>query len=243
MECGTSKPATPGRVVVIIPTYNERENIVSLIEEILSLPAGINVLVVDDDSPDGTGRLAAEHFKENCAVDVCIRHEQRGRGRAGIFGYRRALGRGFDIIGEMDGDGSHGPRFIPAALAALAKADVAVGSRYLPGGGEQRPGNRRFVTLWARRYLAVMLGIRLTDPTSGFRFFRRGPLAAIVPRLVATDPFIVTEVNYHLCRCGFSVVEIPIFFADRKAGVSKLKFTTLLQYLFRVLFLRIRHDG
>ncbi|HOL67333.1 MAG TPA: glycosyltransferase [bacterium] len=235
-----SKPV----VTVVVPTYNERETIVALIGEILSSWPGINILVVDDASPDETAREVLLAFPDHERVNVLVRKGKRGRGLAGREGFQRALESGSDIVGEMDADFSHHPRFIPSLVAALEDADVAIGSRYLPGGGlAERGWLRTLVTGTARFYLNLWLGLKLTDPTSGFRFFRKEALRPVLPLLEADDPFIVTELLFHLRRSGNRIVEVPIYFYQRRAGKSKLKVTTLCRYLWRVICLRWKWRG
>lgn len=231
-----------GRSVVIIPTYQERENILSLVQDILSLCPETDVMVVDDDSPDGTGSAVSETFRSHPRVTVWIRRGDRGRGSAGIFGFRKAVDAGYSFIGEMDGDHSHRPQDIPRMIARLETADAVIGSRRLPGGGEEvRTLARRVTTLLAGSYLRILLGVRLTDPTSGLRFFRRETLLRILPDLTAKDPFIITEVVFHLRRNRFTVAEVPIFFRNRRHGRSKLRLPTLVKYLFRVILLAGRY--
>lgn len=225
-------------ISVIIPTYNERHNIVPLVNEILSIPLNINVIIVDDNSPDKTGQIAKNHFEGNESVKVFIRKEKRGRGLAGIFGYRKALESGAGIIGEMDGDFSHHPRFIPNMISALENADAVIGSRYLEQGGEERKSEtRKLVTKCAQFYLKLFLRIDLRDPTSGFRFFKRDMLGKIIDLLKAEDPFIVTEVIFRLKQKKAKIVEVPIIFYERRTGESKLKPGTLFKYLFKVAIL------
>lgn len=228
------------KIAVIIPTYNEKDNIIPLVEKILALPLNVNVIIVDDDSPDKTGEIAKKHFSGNHRVDVFVRVEKRGRGYAGRFGYAKAIERKFDIIGEMDGDFSHSPEFIPGLVAILENAEVASGSRFFSGGKSLRRSMvRELITRCARAYLRLVLGIKLTDPTSGFRFFRYRAISEVYPELKSRDAFIVTEVFYHIFRRKFRVKEFPIVFFERKHGKSKLKFSTLVKYLYRVILLRI----
>lgn len=228
------------KISVILPTYNEKENIVPLVREILNLPLDITVIIVDDDSPDFTGYYAQNYFKGNERVKIFIRKEKRGRGYAGRFGYEIALKEQFDIIGEMDADFSHSPTFISGLVNSLEGADVASGSRFLSGSKSLRQNIvRKMITLCARFYVNLLLRINLTDPTSGFRFFNSYVLRSILPELRSTDPFIVTEVFYYVRKKGFSIKEYPIVFYERKHGKSKLKFFTLIKYLYRVLLLRM----
>lgn len=230
-------------ISVIIPTYNEKDNVVPLIREILDLNLPLRILVVDDNSPDKTAEVVKEVFSRQPAVQVYVRSGRRGRGWAGVFGYREALKKDSVIIGEMDADFSHHPKFIPDLIAALRNADVVIGSRYLPNGlEEKRSFIRRMISRFAHFYLYFLLGIRLTDPTSGFRFFRREALKSIVDKLKAKDPFIITEVVYHLQKQGFRIAEVPIVFYPRRAGKSKLRVSTLIKYLFKVCQLRLESN-
>lgn len=226
-------------VVAMIPTYNESGNIAQLIRELLALPLDMKVLVVDDLSPDGTYAIVQDIMKAEPRVQLLLRRENRGRGWAGIDGFKQALAMGAKYIVEMDADFSHPPRFIPAMLERAQSADIVIGSRYVAGGrDEHRSALRRIISALARRYLSLMLGVSLADPTSGFRLFRRAALEQIVPFLSARDPFIVTEVIYHARTQHLSLAEVPIEFMERRAGTSKLDSSVLFKYLFRVIKLR-----
>jgi dolichol-phosphate mannosyltransferase len=231
------------RTIVVIPTYDEAENILPLMREVAQQGEGIEVLVVDDHSPDGTWTIVEEESKKNPRVHLLLRTENRGRGLAGIDGFRRALALGADRVMEMDADFSHDPRDIPALLKASESADVVVGSRFAAGGVDaERGALRKAVTFLGRRYLRLVLGLAVQDPTSGYRCFRREALAAVMAEpLRARDPFIVTELLYRCCRRGFRIVEVPIVFHERRAGRSKLGPGTLVRYFFKALGLRFRY--
>lgn len=230
------------KTIAVIPTYNEAGNIELMIEAILALPLDISVLVVDDFSPDGTYELVEQLAKKNKKVNLLVRKENRGRGWAGIDGFKLALEMGADYIVEMDGDLSHAPKFIPEFVKAAADADIVIGSRYIAGGmDEQRTLIRTIVSGFARKYLSTVLGIKVQDPTSGFRLFRRPALEKIVPHLKARDPFIVTEVLYYAKKFALKIKESPIEFMARGAGESKLKPATLIKYLFRVWNLKLKN--
>ncbi|OGS18450.1 MAG: hypothetical protein A2219_08765 [Elusimicrobia bacterium RIFOXYA2_FULL_50_26] len=228
-------------IMAMVPTYNEAGNIRQLITAILALPLDAGVLVVDDNSPDGTARIVSELAEsEPNRVALLLRTENRGRGRAGIEGFKKALAMGAQFVVEMDGDMSHAPRFITEFRRAIENADVVIGSRYVDGGkDESRTFMRRAVSSFARKYLAFVLGVNVQDPTSGFRMFRREALEKILPCLTARDPFIVTEVLFHLKKNGFKIAECPIEFMPRGAGASKLKPSTLFKYLLRVWKLKL----
>jgi dolichol-phosphate mannosyltransferase len=226
--------------LAVIPTYNEAANIKQVIDEVLNCGlADIEVLVVDDTSPDGTYKTVEDIARSNPKVHLLKRATRRGRGYAGIDGFKKALDMGAENIVEMDGDGSHSPKYIPALRKALETADVAVGSRYVSGGtDEQRDFVRRAISFFARHYLMFVIGIKVLDPTSGFRIFKRNVISKITPHLKASDPFIVTEVLYYLKKYSFKITEVPIDFLPRISGKSKLAPFTLVKYLFKVLVLK-----
>ena len=227
--------ASRKKVVVMIPTYNERDNIQGLIQEILRLPveADISVLVVDDDSPDGTTELVFGMAEKDSRVHILVRTEKRGRGAAGIAGFKKALDFHPDLVLEMDGDFSHQPRFIPALLSACQTHDVAIGSRFIKGGKDvDRHILRRLITLLVRIYIRRQFRLNVRDVSSGFRCFRREVLERInLDDLVSIGPSIVLEVLYKTQLLGFSTAEVPIVFIDRKKGETKLTFPTLLETL------------
>lgn len=227
-------------IIAMIPTYNEAGNIEALIRELRALPLQLEVLVVDDNSPDGTAGIVEKMAAADAKVHLLLRTERRGRGWAGIDGFKKALEMGADAVVEMDGDHSHSPRFLPAFAAKLAAADIVIGSRYIEGGAdEERSFLRQFISNCARRYLALVLGVKVQDPTSGFRMFSRAAVEKLLPHLTARDPFIVTEILYRSKVSGLTVVEVPIEFMSRGAGESKLKPATLIKYLIRVWKLKL----
>lgn len=224
----------------MIPTFNEAENIQSLIGEILSVDNEIEVLVVDDDSPDGTAALVENISKRNPRVHLMLRKEERGRGKAGIAGFLKALELGADCVIEMDGDFSHHPRYIPDFLKEIQDYDVIIGSRMVQG-GEERERNvfRRFITKFANLSIRWIYQIKIRDCTSGFRCFRRAVLDALpLKKMISRGPSIVEEVLY-ACHCqGFSFKETPIIFEDRKRGKSSLTLSKLCNTFFMVLRFR-----
>lgn len=229
------------RTMALIPTYNEASAIIPLVREVLEQARDIEVLVVDDDSPDGTAARVEEESRAMPRVHLLLRRKDRGRGRAGAEGFRRALEMGAERIIEMDGDGSHDPAFIPALLRASGSAGLVIGSRYIPGSrDEDRGPARRVVSACACRYLRIVLGVRVKDPTSGFRCYTRDALRAITDEpLRARDPFILAETLYRCSRGGIRIAEVPIVFRDRTSGRSKLGMGTLAKYLFSALRLRV----
>lgn len=231
--------------VVVIPTYNERENIGPLIEEILTLSLPLVILVVDDDSPDGTAAVVQELSRRHPEVHLLLRIGERGRGSAGIAGFKKALEMGAEVVVEMDADFSHHPRHLPAMLGRIRECDVALGSRFVPGGADlDRGWLRRLITRMAGIYVRAVLGISLRDVSSGFRCFRRRVLEVIdLDRVLSSGPSVVLEVLYKVVLAGFRVCEVPIVFSDRRQGASKLDGKILLATLLMVVRLRVEHLG
>lgn len=232
------------KTVIMVPTYNERGNIRDLVTLLHRHVPRATVLVVDDSSPDGTFEEVRKMMKKDKKLRLLLRERAvKGRGWAGRDGFVEALSLKAEAVVEMDADLSHQPKYIPALLAPLEKgqADVVVGSRYMPGGKDlDRPLHRQLVSGFARHYLKTVLGLRLKDPTSGFRAFSRKALGDIrVETLRARDPFTVSEILFRCFRAGLRVTEVPIEFVDRTKGESKLGLSTLLKYLARALVLRL----
>jgi len=232
------------KLIVMIPTYNEADNIVPLLENILVQPFDLEVVVVDDDSRDGTAAAVRSVAARDGRVHLLLRPGPRGRGLAGREGFVWALRNGADYVVEMDGDGSHDPAELGRFLEAVRSADLVVGSRFVPGGkAEGRGWFRNTVSNLARTYLRLVIGVPVADPTSGYRLFRREALRKIRPEtLTAPDPFIVAEVLYRGHKAGLRIKEIPIIFKDRRLGESKLSLTILFTYLLRALKLRFRGE-
>lgn len=235
------------KTYVMIPTYNERENIENLIQEILNLNIqDLHIVVVDDNSPDGTSEVVKNLTKEHPEVEMLFRTEERGRGSAGIAGFKYALDHGADSVIEMDADFSHHPKYIPCLLEALHDADIVIGSRFVGGGKDVNRGIvRRIITLLAGIYVRVLLGLKIKDVSSGYRCFKRRVLEAIgLDSMISTGPSIVSEVFYRAHLKGFSVREIPVEFEDRLRGQTKLNYKILIKTLFMVLkFKRLNKKG
>lgn len=228
-------------ILVMIPTYNESENIAALIERLLRLPLkGLEVLVVDDRSPDGTGKIAAELERQDARVHVLERVGPAGRGFAGREGYLYGLNSGAAVLVEMDADFSHDPRFVPDLVAALSRGDMVIGSRFASGGSDlDRPLFRRWLTVAANLYARLILGLPVADTNSGFRCLSRRALEAVDPStLHSRGPSIVHEVLYRAARAGLRVVEVPIEFVDRKKGTSKLTLARLASGYFWIMRMR-----
>lgn len=230
------------KIIATLPTYNEAENILPLIETLLRVSRSLEVLVIDDNSPDGTWRLVAQVAEQNPRVHLLHRTKERGRGTAGIAGFRKALELGADLVVEMDADWSHHPRFLRRMLRATRKADVVIGSRLVAGGGETgRSPLRTLITHLANLYIRLVLGLPVNDCTSGYRVFRRWVLEKTDWNAVkATGPAIVQEVLYASRALGARIVEVPILFEERRAGVSTFNSKIMAAGLLAQLRLRLR---
>jgi dolichol-phosphate mannosyltransferase len=229
--------------VVVIPTYCERENIGPLIQEVIGLGLDLDVLVVDDSSPDGTGEIVSALAGENPRVRLLTRTKRKGRGSAGVAGFKTALQMGASWVIEMDGDFSHHPRYIPELLARSRDYDLVLGSRFVPGGADWDRGLvRQLLTRLAGAYVRLLLGIKIRDVSSGFRCFRREVFDRVdLDDMISAGPSIVLEILYKVCLKGFSAKEVPIVFRDRRQGQTKLDAITLLETLVMVLRLRKLH--
>ena len=232
------------RIIAMLPTYNEAENIGPLIDAILAQGPELEALVVDDDSPDGTWRLVAEREKTDPRVHLLHRTTRRGRGLAGIAGFCEALRLGADAVIEMDADWSHDPRWIPSLIARSRHADVVIGSRLVPGGSEEgRPFVRRLITRAANAYIRFMLRLPVRDATSGYRLFSRRCLEAIPwDAMRATGPEVVQEVLLAAHARGFTMAETPIIFVERRHGQSTFNRRIMIRSLKEMVRLR-RHPG
>lgn len=235
-------PRVP-RVVCTLPTYNEAANVLSLSRELLALGENYRVLVVDDDSPDGTWRLVRDAGQDEPRLLLLHRTTDRGRGRAGRAGFVRALELGADVVIEMDADHSHQPRFVPGMVAELGRSPevgLVLGSRGVAGGHDaERSAFRRLLTVAANAYIRLVLGISVRDCNSGFRCWRRSTLERIrVEEAFSPGPAIVQELLFKTARAGIGIRELPIDFKDRAEGESTLTFGKLLAGYLVVLKLR-----
>jgi glycosyltransferase involved in cell wall biosynthesis len=225
------------RSVVIVPTYNEHDNIDALIADVLALPVDLGVIVVDDNSPDGTGRLADAWAARDGRVRAIHRPGKQGLGTAYIAGFRRALADGFDRVMTMDADFSHHPRHIPAMIDLSRARDLVIGSRYVAGGGTLNCTlKRRALSRGANTFARLMLGLRASDCTAGFRCYRRDVLAAIDLDTIFSNGYsFLIEVLYRAQRAGWSVGEVPIVFEDRRFGASKISRQEIYRAMYTVL--------
>lgn len=230
------------KTVVVIPTYNEKENIRNLLTELHKVNPELYLMVVDDQSPDGTWKIVEDMSIENPRIILFLRTEKRGRGLAGIAGFKRALSEGADYIIEMDADFSHHPKYIPALLVALEQYDFVLGSRYVTGGQDVERGKVRYmISKMANAYTRIMLGMPVRDCTSGFRAYRREVLEGInLDKINTWGPAVLSDILYRVKLKGFSMGEIPIYFYEREAGSSTLTTQILIEGLRNVARLRLQ---
>ncbi|MCP2257520.1 dolichol-phosphate mannosyltransferase [Streptoalloteichus tenebrarius] len=238
-----------GPVLVVIPTYNERENIGPIVERLHAAVPAAHVLVVDDGSPDGTGELADEMAEADERVHVMHRTSKEGLGAAYIAGFRWALERDYGVIVEMDADGSHAPEELPRLLDALGRdgggADVVLGSRYVPGGRVVNwPKHREWLSRGGNIYSRLALGARVSDITGGYRAYRRAVLEKIKLHNVASQGYCFQiDLGWRAIEAGFEVVEVPITFTERERGESKMSGNIVREALLRVTKWGLRRRG
>jgi dolichol-phosphate mannosyltransferase len=231
----------PDRVLVIVPTYNERFNIARLIPSILAQDASLEILVVDDGSPDGTGAIVDAIAANNPRVNIIHRDSKLGLGTAYIAGFRWALERKYDLIFEMDADFSHDPERLPEFLEAIKESDLVLGSRYQGGRVNvvNWPMSRLFLSYAANIYARGVTGLPISDTTGGFKCFRRNVLESIDLSSVKSNGYAFQiEMSYRVWKRGFRLVEIPIIFVDRTEGVSKMSKRIVREAVWMVWRLR-----
>ncbi len=225
-----------GRVAVIVPTYNERENLEPIVARIRSSVDDADILIVDDNSPDGTGEVADKLAASDSHVHAMHRQRKSGLGSAYLAGFGWALGRGYGVLVEMDADGSHDPAELPGLLAALAHADLVIGSRWVPGGTVRNwPKSREFLSRGANTYARVMLGISIRDATAGYRAYRAGTLrAARLEEVISRGYCFQIDLVLRALRGGLTVTEVPITFTERTRGASKMSKSVVAEAFWRV---------
>jgi dolichol-phosphate mannosyltransferase len=229
-----------GEALVCLPTYDEKDNVEPITRAILAASPAFEVLVIDDNSPDGTGRIADRLAAEEPRIHVLHRAGKEGLGKAYLAGFAWALERGYRLVLEMDADFSHDPKHLPAMLAAAAEADLVLGSRYVPGGGTVNWGlGRKLLSRGGSLYARTILGLSVRDLTGGFKCFRREVLEAIdLGSVACTGYAFQIELTYRAVRRGFRVAEVPIVFADRRVGQSKMSKRIVLEALRKVWSIR-----
>ena len=232
------RDAAEGRVVVVMPTYNERQNLEIIVGRLREAVPGADLLVVDDNSPDGTGDLADKLAEKDPQVQVMHRTEKAGLGKAYIAGFAWALERGYDVIVEMDADGSHQPEHLPSLVGALdgQQADLSIGSRWVPGGRVVNwPKSREALSRAANVYTRLMLGLGVRDATAGFRAYRAGTLRTIsLSQVESTGYCFQIDLTIRVAQAGLRIVEVPITFVEREHGASKMSNSIILEAFWRV---------
>ena len=231
-----AESAAAGRVIIVMPTYNERQNLEIMAGRIRESVPDADVLVVDDNSPDGTGDLADKLSEADTHVQVMHRSEKAGLGRAYVAGFSWALERGYDAIVEMDADGSHRPEDLPKLLAALDGADAVIGSRYVPGGTVVNwPRSREILSRGANIYNRVMLGINIKDATGGYRVYRASTLRKInLDDIESAGYCFQIDMTLRVLQAGLTLIEVPITFVERERGTSKMSNAVIREAFFRV---------
>lgn len=239
---------TAPKLMVVTPTYNERENLPAFVEALfaLGLPA-LEVLVVDDNSPDGTGQLAeAMRSEYQGRVHVLHRQKKEGLGPAYLAGFKQAIALGADLIAQMDADGSHQPHYLQDMLARIADKDLVLGSRFIKGGGVDKTWSayRKFLSLWANRiYTPAILGMPIYDATGGFKLWRRETLQGLGLERIRSNGYVFqVEMTYVAYRLGYRIAEFPIYFPDRTLGTSKMSSKVAVEAAMRVWQIRFRHQ-
>ncbi|MGA8890428.1 MAG: polyprenol monophosphomannose synthase [Anaeromyxobacteraceae bacterium] len=235
------RPPSPRRdALVCLPTYDEKDNVGPIVDAILAATPEVDVLVIDDNSPDGTGELADAIAAREPRVHVLHRKGKEGLGKAYLAGFDWALRRGYERILEMDADFSHDPKYLPGMLAASREADLVLGSRNIPGGGTVNWGIlRKIISRGGSLYARTILGIPVRDLTGGFKCFHRRVLEAIdLPTVECSGYAFQIELTYRTIRKGFRVREIPIVFVDRRVGQSKMSKRIVVEALRKVWSIR-----
>lgn len=231
------------RVLVIIPTYNERDNIESIIARVRASSPAVHVLVVDDGSPDGTGAIVDKLTATDPQIHILHRTTKSGLGAAYIAGFDWGITQGYDVLVEMDADGSHAPEQLPDLLAALADADLVIGSRWVPGGRTvDWPRSRQLISRSGNLYARLALGVGVRDMTGGYRAYRRELLEQIEYQSVRSEGYCFQiDLAWRALRGGFRVAEVPITFAERQIGDSKMSSAIVREALVRVTDWGIRY--
>lgn len=227
---------TEGRVLVVVPTYNEAAALPALVQRVRTAVPDAHVLVADDNSPDGTGDVAQALADEDDHVHVLHRSAKNGLGAAYLAGFRWGTSRGYDVLVEMDADGSHRPEHLPAMLDLLHDADVVIGSRWVPGGGVVNwPQYRKWLSRGGNRYTQLMLGLGVRDATAGYRVYRASALSRLDLDTVASQGYCFqVDLTRRAAAAGLRIVEYPISFVEREVGDSKMSGTIVAEALWRV---------
>ncbi len=230
--------------IIVIPTYNEIENIETILEKVFLLDLGVDILIVDDNSPDKTYEKVQEIIDKDLykgALHLMIRENKEGLGKAYVAGFKWCLAREYDFIIEMDADLSHDPKYLPSFIENIKEYDLVIGSRYVKGGGVVNWSLlRKFISFGGSTYARTILGISIKDVTGGFKCFRREVLEAIdLDNIISAGYAFQIEMNYRTILKGFKVKEVPIIFEDRVAGKSKMSKKIFIEALLNVVTLRL----
>ena len=228
------------RTLIVVPTYNERENVAALVPQLLTVAPAADVLILDDASPDGTAEHAQQLFGANSRFSVFSRTGPRGYGRSLLNGYRVAVDRDYARLVQMDADFSHDPAIVPVLIDASRNADVVIGSRYCEGGGVANwPLRRRLLSRFANQYVRIITGVTARDSTSGFRCYCRRALQIFLEAPIAAEGYaFLVETTYHAQQAGLRIAEVPITFTDRRAGQSKMSRAIIFESVLKPWRLR-----
>ncbi|HYO86525.1 MAG TPA: polyprenol monophosphomannose synthase [Dermatophilaceae bacterium] len=231
------------RVLVLMPTYNERDNLPDLVRRVRAATPEVDILVLDDNSPDGTGAVADELAAHDARVWALHRAGKEGLGKAYLDGFRWGLDRGYDALVEMDADGSHRPEHLPQLLAAARNADVVIGSRWVPGGEVINwPAHRKALSLGGNLYIRVLLGVTVRDATAGYRVYRASALRSLDLAAVQSHGYCFqVDLTWKAVRAGLRVVEVPISFVERQVGDSKMSGSIIAESMLNVTGWGVRH--
>ena len=232
------------RTLIVIPTYNERENIADLLDKVFAQAPQTNILVIDDNSPDGTGQVVDEIAARDPRVHILHRAGKLGLGTAYVRGFRYAIDEGYDFVFEMDADFSHDPRYLPAFLAAAQDVDLVIGSRYIAGGGTPNWSPlRKFISGGGNVFARVALGLPIHDCTGGYRCYRVAALRTLNLDAISAQGYAFqVELAYNFWKSGYSWREIPIIFEDRRVGKSKMSRKTFVEAFLWVVRTRFTGD-
>lgn len=233
------------RVAVLIPTYNERDSLPAVIRRVRAAVPSLVIVVLDDNSPDGTGAVADAIAAEDDHVRMIHRRRKEGLGVAYLEGFRWAIAAGFDAVIQMDADGSHRPEDLPALLEAASRADMVIGSRWVPGGSVVNwPGHRKALSFGGNAYTKVLLGMPVSDATAGFRVHRTASLHRLGLHEIASQGYCFqVDLTWRAISTGLNVVEVPITFVEREIGASKMSPTIMAESLLRITAWGLAHRG
>ena len=228
------------RTLIVVPTYNERENVATLIPQLLNVAPNADVLLIDDNSPDQTADHAEQLFAVHPRFSVLRRKSDPGYGRSLLEGYRTAADRDYGRLIQLDADFSHDPVMVPQLIEASRRADVVIGSRYCAGGGVANwPFRRRMLSRFANQYVRTITGLQVHDSTSGFRCYTRRALQVLLEIPIVTEGYaFLVETMFHTQRAGLRIAEVPITFIDRREGQSKMSYKIIFESVLRPWRLR-----